>query len=444
MLDISAIYLALICAFNVRFFTQLTFFFPVTKGAPSWQFYYNSLFFVIPLIAFVFLQNGLYRLFFVSFLDEMVRVIKAVTIGVFFLVMATFFYREVSYSRLTFILFWAFLIIFVLLFRELFKNALKFLLRSFVKRENVLIVGQGNKMLKEVLKQHPQLQLSFVPESGEGNIEKIKSIIKEKNISQVFFVQIDWKENSLMDFYDWCENEGIDIKFVPDMVQLCKGEVLIDSSFGIPIFHLKSLSFSGFNFYFKRILDLIISISVISLIWPLMLLLIIIIKIDSPGPFLYHHKRMGYRGRIFDFYKFRTMVVDADAQLDKFKAQSERKGPVFKMSNDPRITRIGKYLRRFSVDEIPQLINVLQGDMSIVGPRPQVLWEAKAYDDWAKKRLRILPGITGLWQISGRASLSYEEMIELDIYYIENWSAGLDLKILLLTLPAIFSKKGAY
>jgi exopolysaccharide biosynthesis polyprenyl glycosylphosphotransferase len=394
-------------------------------------------------MVFVFLQNGLYKLFFLPFLDEIVRVIKAVSLGVFFLVLTTFFYRAVSYSRLTFLLFWILLIFFVLLFREIFKIALRLLLRSLVNRESVLIIGQGNKMLKAVLKQHPQLQLYFFPEAGEENIEKIKVLMKEKNVRQVFFVQINWKENILMDFYDWCENEGIDIKFVPDMVQLCKGEVIIDSSFGIPIFHLKSISFSGFNFYFKRVLDLIIAISVISLIWPVMLLVVVLIKLDSKGPFFYHHKRMGYRGKIFNFYKFRTMCIDADAQLEKIKASSERKGPVFKMSNDPRVTRIGKYLRRFSIDELPQLINVLKGDMSIVGPRPQVLWEAKAYDDWAKRRLRILPGITGLWQISGRASLSYEEMIELDIYYIENWSAGLDLKILLMTLPAIFSKKGA-
>ncbi len=170
----------------------------------------------------------------------------------------------------------------------------------------------------------------------------------------------------------------------------------------------------------------------------------VLIKIDSKGPILYRHKRVGYRGKQFDFYKFRTMVSDADKLLEVFKDKSERKGPVFKMANDPRITGIGKLLRRYSLDEIPQLINVLKGNMSLVGPRPQVLWEAAAYDDWAKRRLRVLPGITGLWQVSGRASLSYEEMIELDIYYIENWSPGLDLKIIFKTLPAILSKKGAY
>ena len=138
------------------------------------------------------------------------------------------------------------------------------------------------------------------------------------------------------------------------------------------------------------------------------------------------------------------MVKYADEKLDKLKHLTEREGPVFKMKDDPRITKIGKFLRRYSIDEIPQLINVLKGEMSLVGPRPQVLWEAAAYDDFARRRLRVLPGITGLWQVSGRAAVSYEKMIELDVYYIENWSPGMDLKILLRTIFTVFSKIGAY
>jgi len=443
-LDILCIYSALLIAYNARFFSFFTNIFPVTKGIPSGQFYFNSLFFAVPLLVFVFVQNGFYKMYFIPFLDELVRCVKAVTVGVFFLVMTTFFYRGVSYSRLTFLLFWVFLILFIIISREVFKFVARTMLHRILKRENVLIIGQENRMLKAVLKKHPHVQTYFYPETAAENIDKIKNTIKEKEINQVIFVQHHWDEQKIMDFYDWCESRSVDLKFVPDLVQLCKGEVLIDSSFGIPIFQLKSVSFSGFNFYFKRVIDIIISTIILSMIWPLMLFVIILIKMDSAGPYFYHHKRMGYRGKIFNFYKFRTMVIDADNLLDKFKAKSERKGPVFKMSNDPRVTKIGKMLRRFSIDELPQLINVLLGDMSIVGPRPQVLWEAKAYDDWAKRRLRILPGITGLWQISGRASLSYEEMIELDIFYIENWSAGLDLMILFRTLPAIFSKKGAY
>jgi lipopolysaccharide/colanic/teichoic acid biosynthesis glycosyltransferase len=138
------------------------------------------------------------------------------------------------------------------------------------------------------------------------------------------------------------------------------------------------------------------------------------------------------------------MVKNAEALLEELKTKSDRPGPVFKMKRDPRITSVGRFLRRFSIDEVPQLLNVLRGDMSLVGPRPQVLWETQYYNEWAKKRLNVLPGITGLWQVSGRAELTYEEMIELDIYYIEHWSLGLDVKIILKTLPAVFFGDGAY
>jgi len=306
------------------------------------------------------------------------------------------------------------------------------------------VVGKENEMLKIVLKRNPHLQVYYSPYDEESHIEKIKNTVSEKKVNQVILTKTNWSENALLSMYDWCESASIDLKFVPDIVQLCRGEISIDSSLGIPIFHLKSISLNGFNFIFKRIFDVFASSLILILLSPLLGLIAVLIKFDSQGPSIYSHKRMGYRGQTFNFYKFRTMVQDADAQLEKFKAMSERQGPVFKMSNDPRITKIGKFLRKYSIDELPQLINVLKGDMSLVGPRPQVLWEAAAYDDWAKRRLRILPGITGLWQISGRASLSYEEMIELDIFYIENWSLGLDLKILFMTLPAIFGKKGAY
>src|SRR5262249_54085860 len=142
----------------------------------------------------------------------------------------------------------------------------------------------------------------------------------------------------------------------------------------------------------------------------------VLIRLDTPGDALFSQDRMGFLGRHFKLYKFRTMVADADAHIEKLKHLSDRSGPVFKMRNDPRITRVGRFLRRYSLDEVPQILNVLKGDMSLVGPRPQVLWEAAQYDEYAKKRLRIKPGITGLWQVSGRAALSYEEMINLDIF----------------------------
>lgn len=218
----------------------------------------------------------------------------------------------------------------------------------------------------------------------------------------------------------------------------------MDGFCGLPTFAIRSLSLYGTNYVLKRSFDIFLS-TIILVTFSLPLLVIaVLIKLDSKGVVFYTQYRMGFHGKKFRLYKFRTMDADADDHIEELKKQSDRPGPVFKMKNDPRVTRVGQFLRNFSLDELPQIINVLKGDMSLVGPRPQVLWEAAAYDEHAKRRLRIKPGITGLWQVSGRAALSYEEMINLDIFYLENWSLGLDLKILIRTIPAIFAKEGAY
>jgi len=442
-MDVLIIYASMILAYYLRFFSFLTTLFPITKGIPAWGFYQDTFLIGLPVWIYIFYKFDFYRIYTLPLLDDIIRVIQAVSIGVLFLVLASFFYRDFSYSRLMFLYFWGTSTILLSAYRQTFKFATRHLLRPVIAKDGVLVVGKENQMLKAILKQCPHYQVYYFPYE-ESDVERIKTMILDKEVSQVIFTNEKWTGKKLLEVYDWCESVGVDLKLVPDLVQLCRGEISIDSSLRIPVFHLKPESLSGVNFYFKRVVDLIIATLFISFLWPILFFIAFMIKLDSKGPFLYHHKRMGYRSQTFNFYKFRTMVTDADILLEQFKAKSERKGPVFKMANDPRITKIGKVLRRYSLDELPQLINVLRGEMSLVGPRPQVLWEAAAYDDWAKRRLRVLPGITGLWQVSGRAALSYEEMIELDIYYIENWSPGLDFQILYKTIPAVFSKKGAY
>ncbi|MCB4790447.1 MAG: sugar transferase [Elusimicrobia bacterium] len=443
-LDAAVICFAFYFSYHMRFFSIVTDVFPLERGIPEWIFYKYLLYLIVPLYLFVFSQHSFYSVYFTPFLDELLRVARAGSESFFFLVMATFFYRDFSFSRLTFLFFWINSILFIFIAREIFKTTTTYFLYRILGKERILVIGKENKVLKKIIKQHPYIKVTYYPYDDLPNAEKIKSIILDKSINQVILTHQKWPQDKLLNFYDMCENLKTDLKFVPDIVQICRGEIIIDSSLGIPVFHLKSVSLDGFNFYFKRVVDLILSIIFISFSWPVLLFIIYLIKVDSSGSFLYYHKRVGYRGKIFSFYKFRTMVKNADALLEEVKSQNERQGPVFKMSKDPRITRVGRFLRRYSLDEIPQIINVLRGEMSIVGPRPQVLWEAEAYDDWSRRRLRVLPGITGIWQVSGRASLSYEEMIELDIFYIENWSMGLDLNIIFRTIPAVITKEGAY
>ena len=243
---------------------------------------------------------------------------------------------------------------------------------------------------------------------------------------------------------DWCEDCGIEIKILPDFLEMRMGEILVDNSLGIPVLHLKPLSLHGTRFWIKRAFDTTVCLTILSIFFFPFLAIVLMIMIDSKGNPFFMQDRVGFKEKIFKCLKFRTMHANAEELLEEMNLPSFRGGPAFKMKDDPRIPRVGRWLRKFSMDELPQIWNVLKGEMSLIGPRPQVLSEASGNPEWAKKRYRILPGITGLWQVSGRADLQYEDMMRLDIFYLENWSFGLDLRILLKTFPVVLSSKGAY
>ena len=194
----------------------------------------------------------------------------------------------------------------------------------------------------------------------------------------------------------------------------------------------------------RRALDVCVAGTLLLLLLPVFLLLALLIRMDTPGPILFVQRRVGWGGQEFPFFKFRSMVSDAEQRRCALEALNERSGPVFKMRRDPRVTHVGRMLRRYSLDELPQLLNVLRGDMSLVGPRPALPTEVELYSPEQRQRLAVSPGLTGLWQVSGRANLSFEESIALDLHYVQHQSLWLDLHILLLTLPAVMRAEGAY
>jgi exopolysaccharide biosynthesis polyprenyl glycosylphosphotransferase len=194
----------------------------------------------------------------------------------------------------------------------------------------------------------------------------------------------------------------------------------------------------------KRAFDIVASFLGIVALAPFFVLLALLIKSDSPGPVFYFSRRYGYGGRVFKMWKFRSMVSDADKKLDALKEKNEVDGPIFKIRRDPRITRLGQFLRKYSVDELPQIINVFMGDMSLVGPRPLPIDQVEQEDVKQLKRLEVRPGITGLWQVRGRSDLTFQQLIKWDTWYINNWSFTLDLEILLDTIPVVLKGKGAY
>jgi exopolysaccharide biosynthesis polyprenyl glycosylphosphotransferase len=247
-----------------------------------------------------------------------------------------------------------------------------------------------------------------------------------------------------MRIIDHCATHAVEFRLVPDFYELSLDRVDVAYLHGVPLIGLREPSLSGVNRLLKRATDLAFASLVLAVLSPLLMLVAIAIKLDSPGPVLFRQLRVGRGGRQFWFYKFRSMRADAEAEYWRLQEQNEASGPIFKMKNDPRVTRVGRFIRRTSIDELPQLLNVLQGTMSAVGPRPPLPREVEQYEEWHLRRLSGSPGMTGLWQVSGRSELTFDEMVLLDIWYIENWSLALDLKIALRTIPAVLFEKGAY
>jgi exopolysaccharide biosynthesis polyprenyl glycosylphosphotransferase len=276
-----------------------------------------------------------------------------------------------------------------------------------------------------------------------GTLSQLKEIVTKHDIDEVIITipsEREWVQNMITDI----RKLDVSIKIVPEIFNLVTSTVEIGSINALPVVSLVKTPMRGLGFFLKRCMDMFGSIILLILCVPVFALVALAIKLDSKGPVFYRQKRIGKNGRAFQMFKFRSMVANADEILESLESRNEVQGPAFKIKNDPRITRVGRILRKYSIDELPQLINVLKGDMSLVGPRPPLPFEVEKYGDWEWRRLDVLPGITGLWQVSGRSDLSFQQWVKLDIYYIENWSIGLDIKILLKTIPCVIKGEGAY
>jgi exopolysaccharide biosynthesis polyprenyl glycosylphosphotransferase len=240
------------------------------------------------------------------------------------------------------------------------------------------------------------------------------------------------------------EKTGTDLCVAPALLDVAGPRTTIRPVAGLPLLHVDHPEFSGARRLMKSAFDKLLALISLVLAAPLLVLLALVIRLDDGGPALFRQTRVGKDGRHFSVYKFRTMVLDAEALKETLTAQSHQQGPLFKIRKDPRITRVGRWLRRWSLDELPQLINVMGGEMSLVGPRPALPEEAAMYGDHVRRRLAVKPGMTGLWQVNGRADLSWDESVRLDLRYVENWSFILDLQILWKTCAAVIRGSGAY
>ncbi|MEJ7774891.1 MAG: sugar transferase [Nocardioidaceae bacterium] len=240
------------------------------------------------------------------------------------------------------------------------------------------------------------------------------------------------------------EAAGVDLVVAPSLTDVAGPRVHSRPVAGLPLLHVEAPRYEGASRATKKVFDLTLTSLGLVVLSPVLALIALAVAVDSRGPVLFRQERIGLGGEPFAMLKFRSMVADADTRLADLSQANQGSGPLFKMRDDPRVTRVGRLMRRYSLDELPQLVNVLRGDMSLVGPRPPLLREVETYADDVRRRLLVRPGITGLWQVSGRSDLSWEDSVRLDLYYVENWSLTSDVVILWRTLRAVVSSAGAY
>ena len=251
-------------------------------------------------------------------------------------------------------------------------------------------------------------------------------------------------EPAVLEVVEQAHKQGVRVRLAPDTTELLvqRGEYVPGQ--GAPLFELRPPVLTGWDWAVKRTFDIAVSVLVLVLGLPIWLLIALAIKLGSRGPVFFVDRRIGVGEREFPMLKFRTMVADAPELQDDLEARNEATGALFKMRDDPRVTGVGRVLRRFSIDELPQIVNVLRGEMSLVGPRPLPLRDYQLLEDWHRARYAVLPGMTGLWQISGRSGLTFDDLVRLDFTYIENWSIWLDISIIAKTIPAVLTRRGAY
>jgi len=325
---------------------------------------------------------------------------------------------------------------------------------------HLLVVGSGRlgKMIMQNIVANPNLGYSIVgflhdmhePPSDFGRfkmlgtLEDLGMVIRSMPVDEVIIALPSYLHEQSIRSVRLCERFGTSFKLVPDLYELSLSRIDMETVEGIPLIGIKQVSLNSFQNLITRLVDISLSVLLIVLGSPLWLCIALAIRLSSPGEIIYKQTRIGLNGRPFKVYKFRSMYKNADQVLAALWAKNEAQGPLFKMKEDPRITRVGKFLRRTSFDEFPQLINVIKGDMSLVGPRPPLPHEVAQYEEWQKGRLAIKPGMTGLWQVRGRSDISFDEGVLMDLYYIENWSLRLYFQILLRTIPVVLFSRGAY
>jgi Undecaprenyl-phosphate glucose phosphotransferase len=429
---------------------------PVYKNAPPLSVYLPLAIYAVIIWAIVLKVLGLYApMRIVSFFEEATKIIKASLVAVLIFITMVYFVKEYKYSRVVFFYFWVLSASGLIISRSSLRTILRYLRKKGLNLRFVLIVGAGElgqKILRSIIR-HPELGFrvtGFLTRREEklatevsgapilGLYEDIKKVLAAHHIDQIILALPLEEHYRLKTIMEEIDNEMVNIQIVPDFFEYVSLRGGVEELDNIPIINLRDSPLYGWNRIFKRCFDILFSFIILTIFSPLLIIIIILITLTSPGPVFYRQERMGLDGKLFTMLKFRTMREDAEKNT----------GPVWAKKEDKRRTKLGAFLRKISLDELPQFINVLKGKMSIVGPRPERPFFIQQFKERVPRymlRHKMKAGITGWAQVNGwRGNTSIEKRIEYDIFYIENWSLGFDVKIMWLTLWKGFRSKHAY
>ena len=409
----------------------------------------------------IFTFRGLYKIRLTgTWFRQVWTIVSSTTLGLAFLITYYFIFQPISNSRLLVPFVWATAILILCFARLIVSSIIGILYRLGLGETRLLVVGSGRlgKMIMQHIVANPNLGYSivgFLHDMNEppsdfgrfkmlGTLDDLGMVIRSMQIDEVIIALPSYLHQQSIRSVRLCERLGTSFKLVPDLYELSLSRIDMEAIEGIPLIGIKQVSINSLQGFVTRVVDIIVSLLILLIGFPLWLCISLAVAISSPGGILYKQTRIGLAGRPFKVYKFRSMYKDADARLADLMALNEVQGPLFKIKDDPRITSIGRILRHTSFDEIPQLFNVIKGEMSLVGPRPALPDEVAQYDELQRGRLAVKPGMTGLWQIRGRSKISFDEGVLMDLYYIENWSLRLYFQTLIRTIPVVLFGRGAY
>jgi len=341
--------------------------------------------------------------------------------------------------------------------RFLYERATGALLRRAGYHRRAVLVGTGEHIedVAHALRDAPNAEVEVIgfislsprPQNGLrslGSIDELARVLGAHRVDEVIIADPDFPQDRAVDLVDKCHIRGVRVRVAPSTMEILIHRAELVPGQSVPLFELKPPVFEGVDFAVKRTFDVVVSIALLVLLSPVLLTIILAVALTSRGPVIYRSRRPGIGTATFACLKFRTMYHDAEHRQEELEDLNEASGALFKLRQGPRATPVGRLLRRFSLDELPQLLNVLRGEMSLVGPRPLPQRDVERLEDWHLKRYLVLPGITGLWQVSGRSELDFDDLVRLDFLYLERWSVFLDLTILFKTIPAVLTRRGAF